>query len=323
MTDVQKGNPVTLSRSASFGWLLRPGPHVTYLAFVAVTIFFILFAPNFASWATAGAVGRITAVITIMAVGMTFVIVCGEIDLSVGSHVSFAAMVVAMLMYSDVPGWIASPAVLLLGAVIGAVNGLIVTRLRIPSFLVTLGMLSVLRGLALTFTGSLPVPIVDDAFVSVFSGGYLFGIPASICWTIVSVAVGFYLLHLTVFGRRTFATGGNAIAARFSGVNTNFITVMAFTISGVSAALAGLILASRSAAGNPMLGQGLELDVIAAVIIGGTSLFGGRGNILGSVAGAIFIGILGFGLIVMGLSTSIQEVVKGLIIIAAVSLNRR
>lgn len=308
---------------ALFGRLMSPGPHVTYIIFLIIIGFFLIFAPNFATWNTAGAVGRITAVVTIMAVGMTFVIVCGEIDLSVGSHVSFAAMVVAMLLYNDVPGWIASPLVLLLGACVGAINGIVVTKLRIPSFLVTLGMLSVLRGLALSFTGSMPVPIVDPGYVSVLAGGTLVGIPAPIWWTLATVIVGFYLLHMSVFGKRALATGGNTIAARFSGINTDLIRIISFALCGVTAAMAGLVLSARSAAGNPILGQGLELDVIAAVIIGGTSLFGGRGFILGSVVGAIFIGILGFGLIVMGLSTSIQEVVKGLIIIGAVSLNRR
>lgn len=309
--------------SALLGRLLSPGPHVTYIIFIIIIGFFVIFAPNFATWGTAGAVGRITAVVTIMAVGMTFVIVCGEIDLSVGSHVSFAAMVVAMLLYNDVPGWIASPLVLLLGAGVGAINGIIVTKLRIPSFLVTLGMLSVLRGLALSFTGSMPVPIVDREYVEVLAGGTMLGIPAPIWWTLVTVVAGFYLLHMTVFGKRALATSGNTIAARFSGINTDLIRIIAFALCGVTASMAGLVLSARSAAGNPILGQGLELDVIAAVIIGGTSLFGGRGFILGSVVGAIFIGILGFGLIVMGLSTSIQEVVKGLIIIGAVSVNRK
>jgi ribose/xylose/arabinose/galactoside ABC-type transport system permease subunit len=303
--------------------LLRPGPHVTYIIFLLIIAFFVVFAPNFASWRTAGAVGRITAVVTIMAVGMTFVVVCGEIDLSVGSHVSFAAMSVAMLLYHGVPGWLAATAVLLLGAVVGAINGLLITKLRIPSFLVTLGMLSVLRGLALSFTGSMPVPIVDATFVQVLAGSVPLGVPVPIWWTVATVLVGFYLLHMSLFGRRALATGGNSTAARFSGINTDRVRIVAFALSGVTAALAGLVLAARSAAGNPILGLGLELDVIAAVIIGGTSLFGGRGYILGSVIGAIFIGILGFGLIVMGLSTSIQEVVKGLIIIGAVSLNRR
>ena len=149
------------------------------------------------------------------------------------------------------------------------------------------------------------------------------GVQAPIWWTIVLTAVGYYLLHQMPFGRRIFATGGNPIAARFSGVRTDATKIAAFTISGVTASLAGMMLAARSTAGNPSLGAGLELDVIAAVIIGGTSLFGGYGSIVGSVVGAIFIGILGFGLLVMGLSTSIQEVIKGAIIILAVSVNRR
>ena len=323
MIDAQTPAPPVSLGGVMLGRLLKPGPHVTYIIFLVIIAFFLIFAPNFATWSTAGAIGRITAVVTIMAVGMTFVIVCGEIDLSVGSHVSFAAMVAAMLLYNDLPGWIVSPAVLLLGAGVGTVNGLIVTKLRIPSFLVTLGMLSVLRGLALSFTGSMPVPIVDNEYIQVLAGGMLFGVPAPIWWTLVTVLAGFFLLHMSVFGRRALATGGNTIAARFSGINTDLIRIGAFSLCGVTAAMAGLVLSARSAAGNPILGQGLELDVIAAVIIGGTSLFGGRGYILGSVVGAIFIGILGFGLIVMGLSTSIQEVVKGLIIIGAVSLNRR
>ena len=313
---------VSVARAALLQ-LFRPGPHVTYIVFLLIIGFFLIFAPNFATWGAAGAIGRITAVVTIMAVGMTFVIVCGEIDLSVGSHASFAAMIVAMLLYNDVPGGLAAPVVLLLGAAVGALNGVLVTKLRIPSFLVSLGMLSVLRGLALSFTGSLPVPIVDRDFVEVLAGGILLGVPVPIWWTLITALIGFYLLHMSVFGRRALATGGNMVAARYSGVNTDLVVIGAFALCGITAALAGLVLSARSAAGNPILGLGLELDVIAAVIIGGTSLFGGRGYILGSVVGAIFIGILGFGLIVMNLSTSIQEVIKGAIIIAAVSLNRR
>ena len=303
--------------------LSKPGPHFTYILFFIVIGFFILFAPNFATLGTASAIGRITAVVTIMAVGMTFVIVCAEIDLSVGSHVSFAAMVAGILLYKDLPGWLTASLVLGLGAFVGAINGIIVTKLKIPSFLVTLGMLSVLRGLALSFTGSMPVPIVNRDYVDVLAGGSMLGVPAPIWWTLVTVVVGVYILHFSIFGRRALATGGNTIASQFSGINTDQIRIAAFALCGVTAALAGLVLSARSAAGNPMLGQGLELDVIAAVIIGGTSLFGGRGFIVGSVIGAIFIGTLGFGLIVMGLSTNIQEVLKGIIIIGAVSLNRK
>jgi len=295
----------------------------TYLIFAAVTIFFIVFAPNFATLRTAEAILRITALVTIMAVGMTFVIICAEIDLSVGSVASWSGMIVALLIERGAPGWLAPILVLAMGAAIGAVNGLLVTKLGIPSFLVTLGMLSVFSGLSLTITGTEPVPIVDDFFANLFWNANLFGGPAPIWWTIVAVIIGYYVLQMTVLGRQAYAVGGNLVAARFSGVKTDRIKILAFVASGLTASLAGMMLAARSTAGNPSLGAGLELDVIAAVIIGGTSLFGGVGDILGSVIGAIFIGILGFGLLVMGLSTSIQEVVKGAIIILAVALNRR
>ena len=267
---------------------------------------------------------RITAIVSAMAIGMTFVIICGEIDLSVGSLASFSGMIVALLYEHDVPTYVAPVIVLAMGAAVGAVSGVLVTKVRIPSFLVTLGMLSIFSGLALTITDTRPVPIIDDDFSSFFWNGDL--LPASRRRSggrIVLTSVGYYMLHQMAFGRRVFATGGNPVAARFSGVRTDGVKIVAFVLSGMTAALAGLMLAARSTAGNPSLGAGLELDVIAAVIIGGTSLFGGYGSILGSVVGAIFIGILGFGLLVLGLSTSIQEVIKGVIIILAVSLNRR
>ena len=232
-------------------------------------------------------------------------------------------MIGALLLDQNVPTYVAALLVLGAGAAIGAVSGLLVTKLRIPSFLVTLGMLSIFSGLALTITGTRPVSIVDDDFSNLFWNGSFLGVQAPIWWTIVLTAAGYYLLHQMPYGRRVYATGGNAVAARFSGVRTDGVKIFAFVLCGMTASLAGLMLAARSTAGNPSLGAGLELDVIAAVIIGGTSLFGGYGSIVGSVVGAIFIGILGFGLLVLGLSTSIQEVIKGAIIIIAVSLNRR
>lgn len=297
--------------------------HLTYFIFGAVTLFFAIAAPNFATFGTAEAILRVTALVSIMAVGMSFVIICAEIDLSVGSLASWSSMLVAMSLDRGVPAFAAPLLVLAGGALVGLVNGLLVTKLRIPSFLVTLGMLSVLSGLALTVTDTMPVPIVSDGYSDALWNARLFGLPAPILWTAAIVLVGYYLLHLSVFGRRVFAVGGGVTAARFSGVKTDQVKVWAFVLSGMTASLAGMMLAARSTAGNPSLGKGLELDVIAAVIIGGTSLFGGQGSIIGSLVGAIFIGILGFGLLVMGLSTSIQEIVKGAIIILAVALNRR
>ena len=279
--------------------------------------------PHFASLSTASAVLRITAIVSVMAIGMTFVIVCGEIDLSVGSLASFAGMIVAMLYERDVPTFVAPVIVLAMGALVGAVSGLLVTKIRIPSFLVTLGMLSIFSGLALTVTDTRPVPILDDTFSALFWNGSFVGVQAPILWTVVLTAVA------TICCTRCRSAAGSSRPAairsrRGSPASGRTRTkIAAFVISGVTASLAGMMLAARSTAGNPSLGAGLELDVIAAVIIGGTSLFGGYGSIVGSVVGAIFIGILGFGLLVMGLSTSIQEVIKGAIIILAVSVNRR
>jgi ribose transport system permease protein len=297
--------------------------HVTYVIFVAVTIFFAVTAPNFATLATVGAILRITAIVSVIAIGMTFVIISAEIDLSVGSVASFSGMILALLLDAGVPSWLGAILTLAMGAAIGACNGLLVTRLKIPSFLVTLGMLSVFSGAALTVTNTMPVPIVEDGINNLLWNGSLLGIAAPVWWTLLVVVIGFYLLHVSLFGRRVLAVGGNALAANFSGINVNRTKVWAFVLSGSTAALAGMMLAARSTAGNPSLGSGLELDVIAAVIIGGTSLFGGYGTILGSVIGAIFIGIIGFGLLVMGFSTSVQEIIKGAIIILAVSVNRR
>ncbi|MEX6508664.1 ABC transporter permease [Jiella sp. M17.18] len=297
--------------------------HITYLIFGLVTLYFVFTAPSFATLGTAEAILRITAIVSIMAVGMTFVIITAEIDLSVGSMASLSGMIGALLLQADY-GWISAILLtLLFGAAVGAFSGLLVTWLRIPSFLVTLGMLSILSGVALTITGTRSVPIVSDHFTGSLWDGSVAGVPVPIVWTIAIAIVGFYVLHLTPLGKRVFATGGNVTAARFSGVRTDRIKLLAFTVSGFTASLSGLMLAARSTAGNPSLGSGLELDVIAAVIIGGTSLFGGRGSIVGSVVGAIFIGIVGFGLLVMGFSTSIQEIIKGAIIIGAVALARR
>jgi ribose transport system permease protein len=310
-----------IGQSSMAARLLRD--HITYVIFLGVTIFFAIFAPNFATLATASAILRITAIVSVIAIGMTFVIISAEIDLSVGSVASFSGMVLALLLEAGVPAWPSALLTLAMGAVIGAINGLLVTRLRIPSFLVTLGMLSVFSGAALTVTNTMPVPIVDNGLNNALWNGSLLTVAAPVWWTLLIVLAGYYLLHVSLFGRRVLAVGGNALAASFSGINVDRTKVWAFVLSGTTAALAGMMLAARSTAGNPSLGSGLELDVIAAVIIGGTSLFGGYGTIIGSVIGAIFIGVIGFGLLVMGFSTSVQEIIKGAIIIFAVSVNRR
>jgi ribose transport system permease protein len=204
-----------------------------------------------------------------------------------------------------------------------AVNGTLVTVVRIPSFLVTLGMLGVAHGLAQWITASAPQPILNDSYNQVFGSGDLGPVKSLIVWTGVLVIVGAIVLDKSSFGRKVLATGGNRIAAEFSGIDTRRIKFMVMLLCGVTAALAGMLYAGRLHSGRYQWGTGDELSAIAAVILGGTSLFGGRGSVIGSLFGSLLIGLINNGLILAGLEASQQEIVRGVIIIAAVALGRR
>jgi ribose transport system permease protein len=293
-----------------------------YLIMAAVVVFFVLRAPGFGTLATASNIGRQTAAVLIVAIGMTVVIVCAEIDLSVGSMVSLSGAVASVLMDSGVSWILATLAALALGVVVGMVNGFISGYLGVPSFLVTIGMLEVLAALAQIVTGTQSVPITNSSFSAVFGNGSIIGIPITVWWAILACVVGAFFLHKTVFGRWVYATGGNRMAAVYSGIKTRRVVLIAFMISGLLAAFSGILLSGRFAAGDPTVGDGLELSAIAAVILGGTDLFGGRGTILGSVIGALFIGIVGIGLILLGAGAQLQLLITGAIIVIAVSINK-
>jgi len=265
---------------------------------------------------------RQTATISIMAVAMTFVIATAEIDLSVGSIAGLASVVTAMTttQFGLVPGIIAGLAA---GAVIGAINGGLVALLKIPSFLVTLGMLGLAAGLAQWITSSAPQPITDRLYVMIFGGGDFGPVPGLLVWTVVAVAVGWVVMNRTGFGRKVLATGGNPTAAAYTGIRTARIKFSVLLISGIAAAVAGMLYAGRLESGRFQWGQGDELTVIAAVILGGTSLFGGRGAIIGTLFGSLFMGLINNGLILAGLDVAQQQVVRGAIIIAAVALSRK
>lgn len=298
-------------------------PYAIYAAFLVLIVFFSVTSPVFFSADNFANIGRQTALVTIMAVGMTFVIITAEIDLSVASVLALAGVMSAMSMHV-VNNWFVGGVVgLATGTLVGLLNGVLTTRLAIPSFLVTLGMLGVARGLAMVVTDTAPVLINNETYFNVFGEGDLFGIPVPIVWTIVVLIIGGVLLHFTTFGRKVFATGGNATAARYSGINTSRIKITAFMITGCLAGLAALILSARGHAARPDIAIGLELDVIAAVILGGTSLFGGRGAIIGTLIGSLIIGIMNNGLVLVGVSSSWQIAVKGAIIILAVAFSKK
>lgn len=257
-----------------------------------------------------------------MAVAMTFVLAAAEIDLSVGAVAGLASVTTALVIGPAglLPGIIAG---LLTGVVVGIVNGTLVTRLGIPSFLVTLGMLGVAKGAAMWITDTAPVPIADETYTNIFGSGSIGPIPSLIIWTTLFLIVGHISLRETLFGRQVLATGGNETAARYSGINTKQIKFITLVISSVVAALAGMLYAGRLHSGRFQWGESDELSVIAAVVLGGTSLFGGNGTVVGTIIGSLLIGLINNGLILMGLEYSQQLIIRGAIIILAVALTGR
>lgn len=295
-----------------------------YVGFVALIVIFAIASPVFLTPENFANIGRQTTLVSIMAVGMSLVIISGEFDLSVGSVMALAGVVAALAMQRFGDVWLVGAVVALAtGAAFGLINGLLTTVLSIPSFLITLGSLSIARGLALLATGTRPVNILDESYYAIFGEGQLLGIPAPIIWTIVVAIAGIVLLHYSTFGRQIFATGGNATAARYTGIDTRRVKTLCLIIAGTLAGLAALVLTARSHAARPDAGAGIELDVIAAVILGGAALAGGRGTIIGALIGSLMIGVLNNGLNLVGVDPSLQLAVKGLIIWFAVALGRR
>jgi ribose transport system permease protein len=299
-------------------------PYMLYVAFAILLVVFSLASPWFLSLDNFLNIGRQTALVSIVAIGMTFVIIARQIDLSVGSTLALSGMAAALAMAHIADNWLVGAAAGLgAGAIVGLINGILTTRLAIPSFLVTLGSLSAARGLALMLTNTKPVIITNETYFAIFGEGYFLGMPAPIAWTVFSSIVGVLLLHYSIYGRQIYAAGGNPTAALYSGINIQRVTTLAFVLTGMLAGLAALVLSARSHAARPDVVQGLELDVIASVILGGCSLFGGRGFILGTLLGSLIIGTLNNGLVLLGVSSSLQLVIKGAIIVAAVAFTRR
>jgi ribose transport system permease protein len=260
--------------------------------------------------------------VSIMAFGMTFVLSAGEIDLSIGSMVALAAMVVAVLL-RETNVAVAIAGALAVGLLVGLVNGLLTTKLRIPSFLVTLGMMTILVGLARIITDLEPVPITDKGYAYIFGSGDIGPIPSLLVWTAVFLVIFHIIYRHTPFGRQVLATGGNKIAAMFSGINTDRTKIAVLMMSAGTAAFAGMLYAGRLQGARYTLGEADLLTVIAATVIGGTSMFGGKGSIIGALMGSLLMGVLNNGLLLMGLSVSEQLVARGVIIILAVALSLR
>ena len=311
---------VSLPAARAFDWR----QYVIYIGFVAIFLFFAvnLHDEGFLTSNNLLNIIRQTATISVMAVAMTYVIAAAEIDLSVGAVAGLASVTSAMAIaeWGVAPGIVVG---LLTGLAVGSITGALVTLLAIPSFLVTLGMMGIARGAAMWITDTAPQPILDDGFNDVFGSGDLGPVPSLVIWTFLAVLIGHIVLKKTPYGRHVVATGGNEQAARFSGVNTRRIKFTVLAVSGLVAGIAGMLYAGRLHSGRFQWGEGDELSVIAAVILGGTSLFGGRGSVVGALLGSLMIGLINNGLILMGLEFSQQLIIRGAIIVFAVALARR
>lgn len=305
------------------GGLVRE--NFVYAALVALVVVFTATSPYFLTGQNIANIGRQTAAVSIVAVGMALVIITGNIDLSIGSLFALCGMAAALAMQRvGNQWWLGAIAAIAVGVVFGLMNGLATVRLGVPSFLVTLGSLGVARGIALLITDTRPVLIANPTYFAIFGETKLFGvIPISVVWTLIIVGLGALVLHKSVFGLRVFATGGNPRAARYTGVKTDRTILQAFVITGGLTAVAALLFTGVAHAARPDLGVGFELDVIAAVILGGVSLFGGRGTILGVFVGSLLIGVINNGLVLLGVNSSVQQIIKGLIIVAAVALTKK
>jgi len=287
---------------------------------LAVCVVLAVASPVFATSGNLLNVALATSVTALLAAGQTFVIILAEIDLSVGAVLGFSAAITALTLrhQSTVTAIVVG---LLVGAGAGLVNGLLVPHARMPSCIATLATMSVLGGLTLQLSQGNPIAVTDYDFQNI-GQARLAGVPTPV-WIMVLVFIGFgVLLARTRFGRYVYATGDNAEAARLSGIAVDRVKILAFVISGLLAALAGFIVSARLSTAEPTAGTGLELEAIAAVIIGGTSLAGGRGDLVGTIVGALILGVIDNGMNLLDVSPFLQSVVKGLVILFAVLLDR-
>jgi ribose transport system permease protein len=260
----------------------------------------------------------------LIAFGMTFVILTGGIDLSVGSILALSSALMAGMIVSGVDPILSICITALLGALMGAVNGLLITKGKVAPFIATLATMTIYRGLTLVYTDGNPITGLGDHYsFQLFGRGYFFGIPVPAVTMLITFFILWFILHKTSFGRKTYAIGGNETAAFVSGIKVDRVKCLIYSLAGMMAAISGAILTSRLNSAQPTAGTAYEMDAIAAVVLGGTSLAGGKGRIFGTLVGALIIGTLNNGLNLLGVSSFYQQVVKGIVILIAVLIDRK
>jgi putative xylitol transport system permease protein len=300
-------------------FLRRHAPQLGMIAAFAVMVaVFATLSPVFLTPGNFINIANQTAIISVLAFGMTLVMLSGGIDLSVGSIVSLSAVVCALLLGAGAGTALAIGAALLTGISLGALSGGITVRWAIQPFLVTLGILSIARGLSLVLSEGRTIYIEDETFLALTAQSTIGPLPVLFAWTLVFFLLTWVLLNLTTFGRWIRAVGGNPLAARHAGIRTGWVTIRVYMLSGGLAACAGLMMAGRLSSGLPSVGVGLELDAIAAAVLGGTGFKGEGGSLIGTLFGALVMGTVINGLTILGVNPYVQEIAKGLIIILAV-----
>ena len=308
-------------RAVALAQLRRTTVFYPLVGLVAVSLVMVFASNSFLSADNISNIMRQVSINALIAVGMTYVILTGGIDLSVGAVMAFAGTVAAFLMASGVNGVLALFASLLVGLAFGAANGICVAYAGMPPIIVTLATMGIARGLGLITTGGYPISGLP-AWINWFGAGRVFGIDVPILIMLAVYAAGWLLLERTTFGRYVYAIGGNETATRLSGVRVPRAKLAIYALSGLTAAFAAVVLTGRLMSGQPNAGQGFELDAIAAVVLGGTSIAGGRGSLIGTLLGALLLGVLNNGLNMVGVNPYVQTVVKGVIILFAIFIGR-
>lgn len=292
------------------------------LAVLAVlVIFMIVVAPNFTTVSNGFNIARAVSINAVLAAGMTLVILTGGIDLSVGSIVGVSGVVSILLWNNGSPPVVAVLGGIAVGALAGLINGVLVAYLALPAFIVTLGAMTYLRGTAYALTDARPLIAEGDLGFRLIGTGNIAGIPSPVIIMVIVYLVLWFVLERTRFGRHVYAVGGNAEAARLAGIKVKRVLTRVYVVAGLTAGLAGVMFAARVDSGQPRAGEGYELDAIAAVVLGGTSLAGGRGRIHGTFIGALIMGVLSNGLTLMNVPFFSQLVVKGIVIVLAVGID--
>lgn len=286
------------------------------IGFLALAAALTVASPVFLTWSNLMNVARQVSINGLLAAGETFVVLAAGIDISIGSTMALAGAIVAGvgLAHGFALGGLAA---LLVGVAVGLVNALFVVRFRVPAFIATLAMLGIARGATLIYTHGRPISGLPESFLYI-GNGWLGPVPFPVVLMLATYAVAHVTLRHTAFGRYVYAVGGNARAARYAGINTERVQYAVYAIAGFLAAVGGIVLTSRLASADPQAGVGIELDAIAAVVLGGASLFGGEGSVLRTLLGALILGVLNNGMNLLNVSPFYQEVIKGAVILLAV-----